>query len=315
MSKVAFIINPVSASGRTKKKWPSISTKVRLMFPDSDFIFTKSAGEAERLTRQVISRGVQSVVAVGGDGTLNEVVNGYFNSDDTPINPKVSIGVLPMGTGSDFCRSLGIPRDPIKALEILKHTPQKIDCGVAVVGEERRFFDNIGSVGISGEVAKHFEQHGKASIFSYVTGLFKSARRYEKRGFSIRFKTQEAAWKTRELPDAFVAIVANGKYFGGGMSIAPKAHLNDGLFHCVLVEGVTGTQIMRYLPSIFKGTHLRHPPFSDFETNEIEIKVTSPSWLELDGEPSLKVTPAKPLNIRVLKNRLNFHVADHSMIK
>ena len=313
MRKTVFMINPMSASGKTALKWPSISTKASSMFPNSEFIFTNSAGEAEELTRKVIESGAESVIAVGGDGTLNEVVNGYFQSDDTPINSNVSLGVLPMGTGSDFCRSLGIPRQADKALEILKLAPRKIDCGIASVGEKRRFFDNIGSIGISGDIARHFEQHGKNGISSYVTGLFKSARRYEKRGFSIRYRTGTGAWESRELPDAFIAVIANGKYFGGGMSIAPQANLIDGLFHCILVKGMSGLEILRYLPSLFSGRHLKHPPFSDFKANEIEINVTAPSWLELDGEPSLEVTPTQPLTIKILQKTLNFHIADASI--
>ena len=307
--KVSFIINPMSASGKTGQRWPSLAPKVSAAFPNSEFIFTRSAGEAETLAYKAIQDGSEQVVAVGGDGTMNEVLNGYVKANKSNHDHPVSIGLLAMGTGSDLCRSLGIPRRFEDAISVLKQAPQDVDCGRVTLGEKVRFFDNIASLGISGEIAKHFEKYGKTGAFSYITGLFKSARAYDKRGFSIDYRSPNQEWQHYELPDAFIAIIANAQYFGGGMHIAPKAIMNDGLFHCVLVKSVSALEIMRYLPSIFRGNHLKHPPFHDFHASEIKIKTTVPSWLEVDGEPCFQILPNQAVHLTVDSARLSLHLA------
>ena len=307
--KVSFIINPMSASGKTGKRWPSLATKVSAAFPNSEFIFTRTAGEAKLLTQKAIQQGSEQVVAVGGDGTMNEVLNGYFQNNSQNPEKKVSVGLLAMGTGSDLCRSLGIPRDFDEALSVLQKAPQQVDCGRVTLGDQVRYFDNIASLGISGEIARHFEKHGKTSAFSYITGLFKSARAYEKRSFSIDYLSPTQGWQHYDLPDAFIAIIANAQYFGGGMHIAPKAMINDGIFHCVLVKSVSALEITRYLPSIFKGKHLKHPPFHDFHASEIKIQASVPSWLEVDGEPCFQILPEQSLHLKVESARLPLHLA------
>lgn len=314
--KVTFIINPMSASGKTGQRWPSLAPKVSAKFPNSEFIFTQASGEAEQLTQQAIQNGSEQIVAVGGDGTMNEVVNGYFKSrgeSDAPtVSPTVSLGLLAMGTGSDLCKSLGIPKSFEQALNILQEEPVLVDCGRVQLGDQVRYFDNIASLGISGDIARHFEEHGKDGAFSYVTGLFKSARAYAKRGFSMSYLDECGQWQDHEMPDAFIAIIANAQYFGGGMHIAPKAMMNDGLFHCVMVKSVSAFEIMRYLPAIFKGKHLKHPPFHDFQASEIKLSATVPSWLEIDGEPCFQILANQSVNLKVEKVCLALHLAPNT---
>ncbi len=312
MGETAFIINPQSASGKTGRRWPKLALKVSQRFNAPKFFFTESAGDGERLAREAFQSGAQTVVAVGGDGTMNEVLNGYFDTTGAVINPEASLGVLPMGTGSDLCRSVGVSRDPVEALSLLSEPPSHIDCGLVEVSEQRRYFGNIGSVGVSGEVAKYFEEHGKTGALSYISGLFKAASNYQKRGFSLRFKTLDGEVVEREIPDAFISIFAKGRYFGGGMKIAPKSMLTNGSLQCVLVRGVSGLEIMRYLPSIFAGKHLKHPPFSSLIASEVELSVTHDSWIELDGEPALKVTPEERAIIKVLPSRVLFHLGSEA---
>ena len=137
-----------------------------------------------------------------------------------------------------------------------------MDCGRVTLGEQVRYFDNIASLGISGEIARHLKSTVKV-VLSAITGLFKSARAYAK-SFSIDYLNPNQDWQHYELPDAFVTVVANAQYFGGGMHIAPKAMMNDGLFHCVLVKSVSALEIMRYLRFDLQWKTLKTPTISRF---------------------------------------------------
>lgn len=307
MSKTIVLINPQSASGKTRKRWPRVAPLVMKAIPEATLRFTQSAGEAEQLAREAIEEGATRLVAVGGDGTINEVVNGMIDHRGNPVNPEVSLGILPMGTGSDLSRSLKIPKKFEDAVKLLTAAPQAVDCGFVEVAGAGRAFINIGSLGISSEVARHFEEHGKTGIVSYVSGLLSASKRYGNRGFTVRYKDTQGEWCDRQLPRAFVLAVANGQYFGGGMHIAPDAKMNDHAFQCVLIRDLSTMEIIRYLPSLFKGAHLRHSPFTSLNTHELEIQVTQPTYIELDGEPTFELSPDRPGHLRLLPNALKVH--------
>jgi len=305
------IINPQSASGKTGRRWPKVAPQLLAHLPQAEFVFTQHSGEATELVRAALSAGPRLIIAAGGDGTVNEVVNGFFDQSGMPLEPEASLGVLPLGTGSDLCRSLGVPRDPRQAIELLTCAPRQLDCGWAEVGNYGRAFINIASLGISSEIAQHFEEHGKNGMMSYVSGLLSAARRYQKRGFRLKFDIADVGaqpqWVERQLPSAFVLALANGQFFGGGMHIAPQAMLDDGLFQCVLVREISTLEILRYLPALFKGKHLRHPPFDALNAREVEISVTHDTRLELDGEPLLCLSPDQPGRLKILPQSIRVH--------
>jgi YegS/Rv2252/BmrU family lipid kinase len=309
------IINPHSASGKTGRRWPKVAPQVLKVLPQAEFIFTQRSGEATDLVRASLQDAPRIIVAAGGDGTVNEVVNGFFNQDGSVIQSEASLGVLPLGTGSDLCRSLGIPRNPLHAIELLTSDPRRIDCGRAEVNGRGRAFLNIASLGISGDIAQHFERHGKKGMMSYVSGLLSAARRYQDRGFHLRFNTSvtpdESQWVERQLPSAFVLAIANGQFFGGGMHVAPEAILDDGLFQCVLVRGLSTLEIVRYLPPLFNGNHLKYSPFDALNAREVEISVTQETCLELDGEPALSISPGQRGSLKLLPQAILVH-SSHS---
>ena len=238
-------------------------------------------------------------------------MNGFFDDNGVALQSQASLGVLPLGTGSDLCRSLGIPRDPLQAIDLLTAPPHRLDCGWVEVENQRRVFLNIASLGISSEIAQHFEEHGKNGVMSYVSGLLSAAQRYQDRGFQLRFNVAladaEPVWVDRQLPSAFVLALANGQFFGGGMHVAPQAMLDDGHFQCVLVRGLSTLETMRYLPSLFKGRHLKHAPFEALEACEIEITVTKETYLELDGEPVFALSPSHTGYVRTLSQAILVH--------
>ena len=312
MEKTVVIINPQSASGKTGKRWPRVAPKLLSVYPNAELLMNKESGEAATLAKNAVIDGANRVIAVGGDGTINEVLNGLIGSQGKPLNSNVSLGVIPMGTGSDLSRSLAIPKDPDLAIEALKSPAQPVDCGWAEVNGKGRAFLNIGSLGISSEVARHFEEYGKSGIVSYVSGLMRSAQRYSKRAFTLRFLDDDGSWQERQLPKAFVLAVGNGQYFGGGMHITPQAHMSDGSFQCVLVRDLTTLEIIRYLPSLFRGLHLKHAPFQSVFSKEVEVTVSHSTFMELDGEPTFELTPSSPGRIRVIPKAIRIHTGERA---
>ena len=304
---IHFIVNPASASGQTGKRWPQVAPLVFQQYPDANVTFTEYGGHAKKLATQCVKAGVDQIVAVGGDGTVHEVLNGLFDQDGTPLNPNVILSALPMGTGSDLCRSLGLPRDPKEAILSLKDTPYTVDVGwMKSLDKNSSFkgeaFLNVASLGLSGEVARHFEEHGKGGQLSYLKGIFTASRGYQNQPLHIRYQDQEQKWVDVHQK-TYVCAVGNAQYFGGGMHIAPDAKLNDGVFQLVMIGDLSLLDILRYLPNLYQGTHLKYKKFHGVSTSCVEVypKEDTSVWIEVDGEPSIPLPARFELKPQVLK--------------
>jgi len=286
--KTQVIINPESDKGRTRKKWKQIKEALQIFIREFKYEFTERPFQAIEIARAAIKEGTELIVGVGGDGTMNEIANGFYE-DKKIINPETTLGIIPSGTGCDFTKSLNIPSGLKDSLEIIAQAPSpKIDVGRVTFKshsgqEEERFFLNVADFGIGGEVVKKVNQkrmERKAS--SYLRCLFSTIISYKNK--RIKIKIDE-----KEIPDDeyFMGAVANGRIFGKGMKIAPEASLNDGLFDFVLVKGMKLLEFIRYGWKIFSGTHLSHPKISLIRGRTIEaIPVESEEdvLVELDGE-------------------------------
>ena len=149
---------------------------------------------------------------------------------------------------------------------------------------------------------------------SYVSGLLSVARRYEDRGVTLRLlddsrapSESESAWVERQIPSLFTLAIANGQYFGGGMHVAPDARVNDGLFQCVWVRGLGYAEIMRYLPALFRGKHLKLEPFHHMNASAVELIAQRPTTIELDGEPALTIPEGGTAEVKILKGAMRVH--------
>ena len=220
-------------------------------------------------------------MVVGGDGTLNEVVNGLVGSDS-------EIAVLPNGTGQDFGRTHGIPvkfDDAVSAA--LTGRPRAVDLGRAVFtgadgGESSRIFANVGSVGMSGSVARRANSMSKA-LGGRLTFYYALAREF-------------AVWKNTEVTVEFDGgerhgrmhdvIVAIGRWHAGGMKLAPDAEPDDGLFDVVVIGDVTKLDFVTTSPKLYGGGHVRHPRIEVIRTANLSVTAAAPLPLELDGEVS-----------------------------
>ena len=290
--KTAFIVNPVAGRGRTDKIWPRLEKVLQERGIAHKAYFTNYKGEATELAKALCEQ-VDRIVVAGGDGTLHEVVQSIAYQN-------VQLAILPTGTGNDLVRSLGIPRNPFKALELLfQGDSKKIDVGEV----NGRYFINVAGVGFDAEVThavnmnyKHIKGSG-----AYLLALVQLLASY--RNVPVKVTVGESQFIT----NALAVAVGNGSYYGGGMKIVPGAILDDGFFHICLVGDVTKLEIIRTLPKIFSGRHVAHPKVVVLKGKEIHIEAGGTMVLQADGEiigqaPAVFRVRKKALEILVPKN-------------
>ncbi|HUI40712.1 MAG TPA: diacylglycerol kinase family protein [Terriglobia bacterium] len=309
--RAAAIVNPSAAGGRAGRLWPSMARQLRERVGDVTVRCTESAGHATALAGALIEAEHDLIIAVGGDGTLSEVANGYLRNDE-PIRPNVQLGFLPVGTGSDFRRTLRIPADVRQAIEILATgKPLDIDVGrVTFVGldgvERRRHFINLVSFGMGGEVAAGAKNcltafGGTAAFFGATLRTIASYR-----GRRIELELDgDGHW----LP-FFVSNVAvgNGQYHGGGMRPCPTALLSDGVLELTVIDYLNAFEIARDIRVLYSENVYRLPKVHHLRARRLSARADEPTRIEVDGEPLGWL----PLEIEVLPRRLPVLVSPFS---
>jgi YegS/Rv2252/BmrU family lipid kinase len=287
MKETLVIVNPASAGGRTGRRWPDVAGRLRAAGLDFDVAPTSCRGDAEGLSRQAVRDGRRLVVAAGGDGTINEVANGFFE-DGEPIATGACLGLLPMGTGGDLRRTLGHPLDVEHAAAVLREgrartvDTGRITCTGFTGGAVVRHFVNIADAGIGGEVVDRVNR-GPRLINGEVTFLLASVRTL-------------LTWRNRPMrvvidgrPRELVAqqvVVANCRFFGGGMCVAPMAAPDDGLLDVVIAGDLGAWENVRGLRRIREGTHLDagSPKLSHAVAERVEISSPELTRVDADGE-------------------------------
>jgi YegS/Rv2252/BmrU family lipid kinase len=280
------IVNPASAGGRTGRAWPAIARRLREGGLDFDEALTTRRGDAIELSRAAVRDGRTLVVAAGGDGTTNEVVNGLFEDGD-PAAARARFGVFPMGTGGDLRRTLGIPLDPEAAAAVLcagrtrRIDTGRVTCTLPDGGSVVRHFVNIADAGIGGEVADRVNRGFKV-VNGEVTFLLASIRTL----LTWRNKPMRVVvdGEPRELV-AQQVVVANCQYYGGGMRVAPDAKPDDGLLDVVFIGDLSAWENMRGLRQIREGTHIAgNPKISQTLARRVEVSSASAVHVDADGE-------------------------------
>jgi YegS/Rv2252/BmrU family lipid kinase len=285
--KIQVIVNPESNKGRTKRRWEQIKQALRTFLKEFKYEFTEKPLQAIEISRAAIKEGTELIVGVGGDGTINEIANGFYENQRI-INPQTALGIVPSGTGCDLIRSLNIPLNLKKAMNVITQAPSSwIDIGrVRYQGhsgkEEERYFLNVADFGIGGEVVKRVnENRMKRKTSSYLRCLISTFFSYKNKRVRIKIDGNE-------LPaeEYLVGTVSNGRIFGKGMKIAPQAKLDDGLFDVVLVKGMRIIEFLRNVWKIYTGSHLTHPKISLIRGHKIEAypQEEEDILIELDGE-------------------------------
>ena len=303
--RMRLIVNPRAGRGAVARALPSITAAIEQEELEYDLVQTDMPGHAEQLARDAVTSGCTFVVAVGGDGTVHEVVNGLMG-EDGPLVPDVVLGIVPSGSGSDFVKTFGLPLIPEEAARNLagKNVWGALDIARmryrATDGREAtRWFANIAEAGIGAHVVV-----SAAKMPAWLAGR---AYRLAALRAVVTFKPQDAhldfnGRKGRGVrPDtplehgtfdatATMVVVANGQFYGGGLRVAPRAIPSDGLLDVLVGEG-TKREALRALRKMPRGDHVPSKQFTEFLVDKLTLDGPEPMLLEADGEP-LGTTPA-----------------------
>jgi YegS/Rv2252/BmrU family lipid kinase len=288
--RTVVVVNPKSQGGATGKRWPELAARLRKHFAFEDAI-TSGPGDATRLTREALAGGVERVVALGGDGTINEVVNGFF-TDGTPVAPTAALGVIPYGTGGDFRRTMNLSTElDDAAATIAADSRRTIDVGRIEYttpdgGTTARMFANICSFGISGVVDRLVNQSKKR--FGRLSYALATARatlfQYDNQRVHLRFDDDPAS--ATDVTINTVAV-ANGRYFGGAMKVAPDAEVDDGVFDVVCLGDFGKAEILFKGTRVYKGAHLTMDKVTSRRARIVDATPVDPGAtveIDLDGE-------------------------------
>ncbi|MCK9421019.1 MAG: diacylglycerol kinase family lipid kinase [Bacteroidales bacterium] len=287
-----IIVNPNAGSKKGEKEWPKIYKYIQQRGFDFTCVFTAHRDHATQLTIENIEAGYRNIVVVGGDGTLNEVLNGIFLQQKvTPID--ISLGMIPVGTGNDWCRMFDIPFDYKKAVDILKHKrPFVQDVGkISYFKKDKpqtRYFMNVAGMGYDALVAKKtnlLKEQGKGTPLAYLYFVFASLFQYKFMEGVIEIDD-----RTVFKGEIFSMNVGICKFNGGGMKQVPNAIPDDGLMDVTLIKKTSKLKVFRYARKLFDGTLVDLPIVNTYRGKSIRMRSTGKIYLEADGE-SLGHTP------------------------
>ncbi|MFA5890281.1 MAG: diacylglycerol kinase family protein [Actinomycetota bacterium] len=288
--EMRIIVNPRAGRGAVGRALPPLERALEARGLAYHVARTEGPGHAIRLAREALESGTRFVVAVGGDGTVHEVVNGMM-ADDGPVNPDAVLGVVAAGSGCDFARTFDLPRDFERIAEYLGGTKtRRIDVGrvrfVDKAGAQgARWFPNIADVGYGSEstaLAQRLPRSLGRAV--YLIAAWATLARFRPERVTITMDSDTYEGKMNHL------AVANCKFFGGGMKVAPNAIPDDGLLDVSVFDGHRSDMIFK-AHKIFKGSHVPHPNIREYRSVRVEIKAASPMLVEADGE-ILGYTPA-----------------------
>lgn len=287
--KILFIINPVSGN-KSKENIPSL-IKQKFSEPEYDakIIFTKFAGEATQIAKKYINKGYNQIVAVGGDGTVNEVASGVVETDAV-------LGIIPLGSGNGLARHLKIPLKPQKALNLIKQGNQtKIDYGKI---NDRKFFCTTG-VGFDAHIGNVFSKLNGRGFANYIKATISEFRKYQPMRYEISMNG------TTIMRDAFLITFANASQYGNNAYIAPHADIKDGKLEVAIMRSfplitAPGIGARLFLKNIDKSDYVE-----TYQSDNIIVKRNSTDVIHFDGEPG---EMGEILNIKVIPSGLNVFV-------
>jgi diacylglycerol kinase (ATP) len=286
LSKIAFIVNPHAGNGSTRSNWSYIEAVARNRLGHFETHMTQKPGDAVRFAEDAVAKDAGLLVCVGGDGTLNEVINGIMMHEES-IRSTVMLGFVPNGTGCDFARTLPIPQNIEHAIDtIAGGHARAIDLGRLSFRDHRghessRYFHNITSFGLGGEVAQRVNGTTKAfgPFISFMWATLISIFLYGKKRIQIRidngFEQEFTVWNV---------AVANGRYHGGGMWVAPNASLYDGLLNITVIGDLTLPEVFLNLPKLYNGRIYDIDKVTLLTGKKIEALSDQKVLLDVDGE-------------------------------
>ena len=303
---IAAIVNPRSASGKTARAWAAIRPHLEAALGPVQVLETTAPQHATQLAAAAIRAGAKTIIAVGGDGTIHEVANGFFDRDG-PLFRNAVLGIIPQGTGSDFRRTLSIPLDAREAVDVIRRgVTRQIDAAkvrfqtLEGTSEERYCF-NITSFGVGGAVAARVNQSSKrlGGKLSFALAAARTVPWF--RGNTVRLRLDGKA-----LPETTITQIAvgNGQFHGGGMWMCPRAVLDDGLLDITIIQHLSALQFLRSFPALYNGKLYEHPSVEFHRASSVGAVSNDQSLIEIDGEPVGRL----PLEISVLPKAIAVYV-------
>ncbi len=287
------VVNPVAGRGRTVRGWPRVRTRLAEAGWELEEVRSQSPGHAAELVQDLARTGFDVVLAVGGDGTANEVANGLARAGALE---HVQLGLVPLGTANDFAACLGIPQDLEAAAGVLlRARPRRVDLGRV----NDRWFVNVAGVGFDAEVARWVNQRSKVvrGTAMYVAGIFRTLARYQPAELEVWL--DGVPWNAR----AFLVAVGNSPAYAGGVRMCPDARPDDGQLEVVRIGDIRKVEVFWILPLLYAGRHLTHPKVARAAAQEVVVDARRPLAVHGDGEP-VGTTPARfrvqPQALRVL---------------
>jgi YegS/Rv2252/BmrU family lipid kinase len=287
------IVNPNAGNGKGGKNWDRISALLKQEDLQFRVLVTGRKGHAKTIALEGINSGFRKIITIGGDGTLNEVVNGVFLNNVCPTK-DITLALIPVGTGNDWGRMFGIPLDYEKAIKIIAENKLMLhDVGKVIYydGPEKkeRYFINIAGLGFESVVVRrtnYQKDRGHSGKLIYLYNLLMSLMSYKNTPAEIIIDGE------KRYADIFSFNVGNGRYCGGGMRQTPNALPDDGFLDATLINGIGKFEIIRNLKILYDGSILSHPKIDGFRCRNIKVSSDSVIYVEADGE-SLGHSPAE----------------------
>lgn len=300
--KITFIANG-------KKDSIGIGKEILSEFFSSDYDFeikrTAIHGQAMTLAKESVQQGTDYLIAIGGDGTTNEVINGFLQSDENKRKETI-VGLIPFGSGNDFSRSVNL-KSSVKYIHklIIENKIKPIDIGEVEFqgftgGRSKRYFNNVSQIGVGAETVRIVNSSKKrlGASLSYITGTIKAFLTYKHQ--EIRFQSKDFNFEGKIVSLCF----ANGKYIGSGLGIAPHAQVDDGLLSIVVVGDLGIGEFIKYIPSLKKAKKINRPEIQYTTAEECKIEaINFQNYpVEMDGE----YVGTTPINVKILPAKINF---------
>ncbi len=269
-----FIVNPAAGRGKCFRIWTRFEEVLqeKANFPYAVRL-TRNKGDAKKFSATALQEGFERIISVGGDGTLNEIVNGV-------VTAKIILGILPFGTGNDLAHALNLSLDFSQLMKALvSPTIRNID----LVKINQDYFINASGIGIDGYVVKHIDSRPmikKLGKIGYMLSAFQTLMQYHPVQLNVTIDGEN-----RVLSNVWILAMANGPYFGGGMKICPDASLTDGLLDLCMVQNLTKLSFLKLFPLVYSGRHVQqHQYVTTLKAKKVTFDSPAHLVLQMDGE-------------------------------
>jgi len=280
--RALFVINPHAAGGYAMEVWRKLEAQARHDFSEVQTLISQSAAELPAALDAAADAGLQAVVSIGGDGSSHSLVNVLMRQRQARPGVELAFGCVPAGTGRDWARGVDTALDPAESLRrIARATPRQIDVGHIHYDDQDEYFLNIATAGISALVVQYVDQAKPRRPWTFLRATLRSLFNYRAQAMHISLDGQP--WHSGPI---YLAAIANGRYFGQGMDVAPHALFDDGLLEVVVAEDLRLAQALPLLARLYRGAHLDHPRVHYARARQVSIHSADerPIGMDLDGE-------------------------------